>query len=125
VLLHHPQGRVTAQVVSRWPVTSEARPVHLRFVVQKVAPGRVNTEDGVEALKFVGVFIKYCNIYVLRRIERFSVYFDWYWFSKNDPILLICVNYFILYVLFQKTSTVGNPKSMYRSVTAFPVTLNM
>jgi len=39
----------------------DARPVQLRFVV---ALGRVNSEDGAEALKPVGVLIKYFNKYV-------------------------------------------------------------
>jgi hypothetical protein len=42
----------------------DARPVQFRFVVYKVAMGRVNPEDGAEALKHVGVLIKYFNIYV-------------------------------------------------------------
>ena len=67
----------------------DARPVQFRFVVHKVTLGRVNPEDGAEALKHVGGLTKYFNIYVcafiglnnkyilfpvLRRIERFSVY---------------------------------------------------
>jgi len=39
----------------------DARPVQLRFMV---ALGRVNSEDGAETLKHVGVLIKYFNIYV-------------------------------------------------------------
>jgi hypothetical protein len=42
----------------------DARLVQFRFVVHKVALGRVNPEDGPEALKRVGVRIKYFNVYI-------------------------------------------------------------
>jgi hypothetical protein len=42
----------------------DARPVQFSFVVHKVALGRVNPEDGAEALKHVGVLIKHFNTYV-------------------------------------------------------------
>jgi len=42
----------------------DASPVQFRFVVHKVALGRVNPENGAEAVKHVGVLIKHFNIYV-------------------------------------------------------------
>jgi hypothetical protein len=43
-------------------------------VVHKVALGRVNAEDGAEALKHVGVLIKYFNIYVCAFIRLNNKY---------------------------------------------------
>lgn len=41
-----------------------ATPIHLRFMVHKAALAWVNPEDSAEALKHVGVLIRYFNIHV-------------------------------------------------------------